>query len=127
MLISLANDTDLPALASIKSLYEQELGQEISNNPLSSDLIYLVAKEENQIVSAVFIEQINDIYQVPIVFTLKSFRNNQIATKLLLKLKEMAINNHISQIVLWPSPLSIPLYKRLGFTNQTDHYSLKIY
>ena len=126
MTISLANNSDLPSLTKIKSLYELELGQQVSSTPLSPNLIYLTAKVENQIVSAVFIEQIDDIYQIPIVYTLESHRNKQIATQLLLKLKEIALSNHITQIVLWPSPKSINLYKRLGFTNQTDHYTLNL-
>lgn len=126
MTIRIATDSDLPELINIKSLYQQELGQKLTSPNLSPNLIYLVASEDNQIVSAIFIDQIDNIYQIPIVYTLKPYRNKQIATKLFSKLKQLAIKNHISQIVLWPSPKSIPLYTRLGFTNQTDHYSLTL-
>lgn len=88
-----------------------------SNKYLIDNYCFLfIYKIEDEIVSVAFLGKTDDYYLIKAVCTLKQYRNNGYATKLIKEIIDYCKTNHEKdKIVLCSVPKAIKFYERIGF------------
>lgn len=125
MIMRLGTSKDFSTLQKTKSQYELETGGQISNKSIEKFTFWL-AEENNQIVSVIFIDIVDNFAELPIVFTLPTFRNQGIATELFTYVITWAKSQNLTYLILWPTQKSQPFYSRLGFRSAPSHSHKKL-
>lgn len=96
----------------------------------NKDYIVFVVEENEQIISAMFVNLItkvpkpnrktNSLAYLTNVHTMREYRNKGIGTKLLKYIKTYLEEQGCEMIIVWPSDNSVRWYKRNGFCSENE-------
>lgn len=96
-----------------------------------------LAEEDGQIISHLFIQIIEKMPNprtlnprygyVTNVYTRPAYRNQGVGAQLMRQAQTWAEEQGLEMLVLWPSRLSVPFYRRAGFSNSTDMLVFSIF
>ncbi len=119
MTIEFVNEVDIKYIYEIaKSYFDWTYDNFV--NGLKSNNIFLKAVSEEKIVGFLIADDLIDSYNLLLIAVREEFKNQNIATKLIKKLENIAKNKNIEKIWLEVKENNFPainLYKKNDFTN----------
>ncbi len=149
MLIRQATPEDAPALALMRwnlrmhdqpvdpatyPEFEAYFSQFIRDALASGRWVVWVAEDDDQVIAQVYVQIIEKVPRpgalhrnfgyVTNVYAHPAYRNQGVGGRLMRHVIEWAKAEPLEYIILWPSPLSVSFYQRMGFEYPTDALQL---
>ena len=148
----LATQKDFPQLAQLRWDFQTEHNAEMSVVEKAEfldvcaefmrqcfergDWVFWIAEDGGEIVSQMFVHTIQSVPRparlenlwgyLTNVYTKPAFRNRGIGARLLVQVKDWAIERDFEILIVSPSEDSVNFYRREGFTAETDFYQLRL-
>lgn len=129
-------DEDSPLDPAGKAEYIQ-ICREHMEHRFGNDYYCWVAEDDGKIVSHIHIiitrklpkpGNLNSFYgRLSQVRTIPEYRNKGIGSELMEKVKLWCCEQHIQELVVWPSDQSVPFYQRAGFNSDNKIMEIEWY